>query len=67
MELFDQISINSLSKKDLLLIIKALEYTNENTGLNDFIELRDNIVKEICFLSDTTEDSFIKFLEENAN
>ena len=67
MELFDQISINSISKKDLLLIIKALEYTNENTGLNDFIELRDNIVKEICFLADTTEDSFIKFLEENAN
>ena len=30
MELIDQVSINALSKRDLLLIIKALEYTNEN-------------------------------------
>ncbi len=64
MDLFDKISINSLSKKDLLLIIKALEYTNENTGLNDFIDLRNNMVKEICFLADTTEEEFIDFLEQ---
>lgn len=64
MDLFDKISINSLSKKDLLLIIKALEYTNENTGLNDFIDLRNNMVKEICFLADTTEEEFIDFLEK---
>ena len=44
MELIDQVSINALSKKDLLLILKALEYTNENTGLEDFIDLRNNIV-----------------------
>ena len=50
MELIDQVSINSLSKRDLLLIIKALEFTNENTNLNDFIELRNSIVKELCFL-----------------
>ena len=47
MELIDQVSINALSKRDLLLILKALEYTNENTGLEDFIDLRNNIVKEI--------------------
>lgn len=64
MDLFDKISINSLSKKDLLLIIKALEYTNENTGLNDFIDLRNNMIKEICFLADTTEEEFIDFLEQ---
>ena len=45
MELIDQVSINALSKRDLLLIIKALEFTNENTNLNDFIELRNSIVK----------------------
>ena len=27
MELIDQVSINALSKRDLLLILKALEYT----------------------------------------
>ena len=65
MELIDQVSINALSKRDLLLIIKALEFTNENTNLNDFIELRNSIVKELCFLTDTTEEFFINYLETN--
>jgi len=65
MELIDQVSINALSKRDLLLILKALEYTNENTGLEDFIDLRNNIVKEICFLTETSEEEFIKYLESN--
>ena len=59
MELIDQVSINALSKRDLL------EYTNENTGLEDFIDLRNNIVKEICFLTETTEEDFINYLESN--
>lgn len=63
MDMFDKISINSLSKQDLLLIIKALEYTNENTGLKDFIDLRNNMVDEICFLAGTTQEDFLKFLE----
>lgn len=65
MELIDQVSINSLSKRDLLLIIKALEFTNENTNLNDFIELRNSIVKELCFLTETAEETFINYLEAN--
>ena len=65
MELIDQVSINALSKRDLLLILKALEYTNENTGLEDFIDLRNNIVKEICFLNETTEEDFINYLESS--
>ena len=65
MELFDQVSINALSKRDLLLIIKALEYTSENTGLEDFIDLRNNMVKEIWFLSETSEEDFINYLESN--
>lgn len=65
MELINQVSISALSKRDLLLIVKALEYTNENTGLNDFIDLRDSIIKELCFLTSTTEDQFIDYLESN--
>ena len=61
MELIDQVSINALSKRDLLLILKALE----NTGLEDFIDLRNNIVKEICFLTETTEEDFINYLESS--
>ena len=33
MESIDQVSINDLSKRDLLLLIKALEFTGENTKL----------------------------------
>ncbi len=58
MELIEKVSINSLSKRDLLLIIKSLEYTNENTQISDFIDLRNNIVKELCFLTDTKEKDF---------
>lgn len=65
MELFNQVSINALSQRDLLLIIKALEYTNENTNIEDFIDLRNNIVKELCFLTETTEEEFINYLESN--
>lgn len=65
MGLIDQVSINALSKRDLLLIVKALEYTNENTGLEDFLELRNSIVKELCFLTDTTEEEFVNYLESN--
>lgn len=63
MGLIDQVSINALSKRDLLLIVKALEYTNENTGLEDFLDLRNSIVKELCFLTDTTEEEFVNYLE----
>ncbi|WP_131000780.1 hypothetical protein, partial [Clostridioides difficile] len=63
MELIEKVSINSLSKRDLLLIIKSLEYTNENTQISDFIDLRNNIVKELCFLPDTKEQDFLYYLE----
>ena len=63
MELIDQVSINALSKRDLLLIIKALEYTNENNGLNEFIDLRNSIIKELCFLTNTSEEDFVNYLE----
>ncbi|MCC0631820.1 MULTISPECIES: hypothetical protein [unclassified Clostridioides] len=67
MELIEKVSINSLSKRDLLLIIKSLEYTNENTQISDFIDLRNNIVKELCFLTDTKEKDFLDYLEKNSN
>ena len=58
MESIDQVSINDLSKRDLLLLIKALEFTGENTKLEEFINLKNNIVKELCFLTETTEELF---------
>lgn len=66
MESIDQVSINDLSKRDLLLLIKALEFTGENTKLDEFINLKNSIVKELCFLTETTEQEFINYLEKNS-
>ena len=65
MESIDQVSINDLSKRDLLLIIKALEYTGQNANLKEFLNLKNNLVKELCFLTETTEQEFISYLEQN--
>ena len=65
MELIDQVTINDLSKRDLLLIIKSLEFTGKKTKNKDFIELRNSIVKELCFLTETSEDQFLTYLDEN--
>lgn len=65
MELIDQVTINNLSKRDLLLIIKSLEFTSKKTNNTDFIELRNSIVKELCFLTETSEEQFISYLEKN--
>lgn len=66
MELIDTVSINSLSKRDLLLIIKSLEYANNDTDIKDFIELRNSIVKELCFLTNSDEETFLSYLESNS-
>lgn len=66
MELIDTVSIDSLSKRDLLLIIKSLEYANKDTNIQDFIDLRDSIVKELCFLTNTSEETFLNYLETNS-
>ena len=65
MELIDQVTINDLSKRDLLLIIISLEFTGKKTKNKDFIELRNSIVKELCFLTETSEDQFLTYLDEN--
>ena len=65
MELIDQVTINDLSKRDLLLIIKSLEFTSKKTKNPDFIELRNSIVKVLCFLTETSEEQFLGYLEEN--
>ncbi|MBC6695653.1 hypothetical protein H9L25_02505 [Terrisporobacter mayombei] len=66
MESIDQVSINDLSKRDLLLIIKALEYTGQNANIEEFLNLKNNIVKELCFLTETTENEFLEYLENNS-
>ncbi|SNT16990.1 hypothetical protein SAMN05446037_104713 [Anaerovirgula multivorans] len=65
MDEFSKISIEEISNRDMLMIIKALEYTGENTKVSSFIELKNSIVKQLSMLTNTTEDEFISYLEKN--
>jgi len=64
METFNELSIENISKRDLLLILKSLEFTYENTKLDEFSSLRKNILEELCFLTNSTQDEFLQFLEK---
>ncbi|SET50552.1 hypothetical protein SAMN05660297_02621 [Natronincola peptidivorans] len=65
MDEFAKISVEEISKRDILMIIKALEYTGENTKISSFLELKNSIVKQLCLLSNTTEEEFITYLEKS--
>ncbi|HHV25825.1 hypothetical protein FYJ27_08850 [Anaerosalibacter bizertensis] len=64
MHKFDKISIAEMSKKDMLIILEALDYTGKNTNIKDFIVLKNNIVKELSLLADSSEEEFLNYLEK---
>ena len=60
---FDKISIDQISKRDLLIIIQALDYTYENTKIEDFSKLKDSLLEELRLLAEVpTQDELIKML-----
>lgn len=61
---FDKISIQEMSKDDMLLIIEALEYTGKQSNIEDFLSLRDNILEELSSLAELTTEEFLDFLKE---
>lgn len=61
---FDKISIQEMSKDDMLLIIEALEYTGKQSAIPEFLSLRDNILEELSSLAELSSEDFLKFLKE---
>lgn len=61
---FEKITIQEMSKDDMLLIIEALEYTGRQTKIDDFIDLRKNILEELSSLAEISEDEFLNYLKE---
>ena len=60
---FDKISIDQISKRDLLIIIQALDYTYENTKIEDFSKLKDSLLEELRLLAEVpTHDELVKML-----
>lgn len=64
MQNFDKITIQEMSKDDMLLIIQALEYTGKNTKINDFLNLRDSFIEELSLLSEIPEKDFVDYLQK---
>ncbi|QXM06331.1 hypothetical protein [Crassaminicella indica] len=64
MEDFDKISIQEISKRDMLMILQALEYTGENTKIDAFISLKEHILQQLCMLAETSEEEFLCYLEK---
>ncbi len=62
---FDKISIQEISKEDMLMIIEALRYTGEQTDTREFIDLKNNIVQELSALAESTEEEFLKYLHRD--
>lgn len=61
---FEKITIQEMSKDDMLLIIEALEYTGKQTKIDDFIDLRNNILEELSALAEISQDEFLDYLKE---
>lgn len=61
---FDRISIQEMSKDDMLLIIEALEYTGKSTNIDQFLHLRSNILQELASLAEIPQDKFLEYLKE---
>jgi hypothetical protein len=64
MKEFEKISIQEMSKDDMLLIIEALDYTGTKTKIDDFIVLKDNFVAELSSLADIPESEFLEYLKK---
>lgn len=64
MKEFEKISIQEMSKEDMLLIIEALDYTGTKTKIDDFIVLKDNFVAELSSLADIPESEFLEYLKK---
>lgn len=64
---FDKISIDEISKHDFLVILQALDYTYEQTKIEDFWKLREIFLKELFSLTETeNQDELVKLLNEDS-
>ena len=61
---FEKISIAEMSKKDMLMILEALEYTGTNTKIDTFLNLKNSILKELSALSESGEKEFLEYLQK---
>lgn len=64
MEIFDKITIQEMPRDDMFIIIHALAYTAQKTGIKKFADLKDELISELSALADISESEFIALLEK---
>lgn len=57
METFDRISIENISKNDLLVILDALQYSFDNSKVDEFQSLRSTIIRDLLVLTELEKES----------
>lgn len=61
---FDKISIQEMCKNDMLMILEALEFTGRETKINDFIDLKENILEELSSIAEVPKEEFFEYLKK---
>ncbi len=65
MENFDHISIENISKKDFLMILQALEYTGEQTSIQEFLDLKDDLIQQLTDLSEVSVEELFSNMQDS--
>jgi len=65
MENFDHISIENISKKDFLMILQALEYTGEQTSIQEFLDLKDDLIQQLTDLSEVSVEELFTHMQDS--
>ncbi len=61
--MMDKITISEMEKSDMLLILEALDYTAEQTGIDSYMKLRDDIIHELEQIIGIERSELINYLE----
>ncbi|RQD70083.1 MAG: hypothetical protein D5S00_04845 [Tindallia sp. MSAO_Bac2] len=65
MENFDYISLENISKKDFLMILQALEYTGEQTSIQEFLDLKDELIQQLTDLSEISVEELFSHMQDS--
>lgn len=60
---FDRITIDRLSKEDMLMILQALDYTYESKKIDQFLNLKNTLINDLCTLAEVdSQDELLNIL-----
>lgn len=61
---FKTISIQEISKSDMIMILNALDWTGREKNLPEYTKLKDDIISELAELAELEEEDLINILKK---